>query len=230
MTKCTGPALSLFAAMCAAPAAATGDSERGAALYEECAACHMIGEGARNRIGPHLNGVFGRHAAGVDEFSYSKDMARAGADGLVWGYETLDAYIANPRALVTRTRMSYDGMADPADRADLIAYLRDFSASPRDIPEAAPTAEMTLPASLAGVAGDPAYGEYLASECLTCHQADGADAGIPSIVGWPEDDFKAAMHGYRAKLRANQAMQLIAGTLGDEEIASLAAYFATHVQ
>lgn len=222
--------LALSLALLAAASAQGADPERGAALFAECSGCHMVGEEARNRVGPHLNGVFGRRAAGLDGYVYSQDMTRAGADGLEWTPETLDAYIANPRALVTRTRMSYRGMADPADRADLLAFLRGYSASPRDIPEAAPTAEPTLPASLAGLAGDRDYGEYLASECVTCHQADGSDAGIPSIVGWPEEDFKAALHGYRARLRANQAMQLIAATLGDEEIASLAAFFATHVE
>ncbi|SEA71516.1 c-type cytochrome [Rubrimonas cliftonensis] len=222
--------LALSLALPAAAPAPAADPERGAALFSECSGCHMVGDGARHRVGPHLNGVFGRRAAGLDGYTYSKDMIRAGADGLEWTPETLDAYIANPRALVTRTRMSYRGMKDPAERADLLAFLRGYSASPRDIPEAPPTAEPTLPAALAGVAGDRDYGEYLASECVTCHQADGSDAGIPSIVGWPEEDFKAALHGYRAKLRANQAMQLIAATLGDEEIASLATFFATHAQ
>jgi cytochrome c len=60
---------------------------------------------------------------------------------------------------------------------------------------------------------------------VTCHQADGGADGIPAIVGWPEEHFKAALHGYRIKARANEAMQLVAATLTDEDIAALAAYF-----
>jgi cytochrome c len=220
----------LAAALSAQTAAQAADPERGAELFEDCAVCHMIGQGAENAVGPHLNGLFGRRAATIDAFDYSDDLARAGADGLVWTAETLDVYIQYPRNLVTRTAMAYGGMEDAADRADLLAYLRQFSASPRDIPEAPPTAEPMMPASLRDLRGDPAYGEYLASECLTCHQEDGDYDGIPPIVGWPEEHFKAALHGYRIKARANEAMQLIAGSLTDEDIAALAVWFGSHVE
>ncbi len=215
----------MAAAALGAAAAFAADAERGAALFDDCAGCHMIGKGAGNAVGPHLNGLFGRRAASVEGFAYSDGLRRAAADGLVWSAETLDVYIQYPRNLVTRTAMNYDGMADAADRADLLAYLRRFSASPRDIPEAAPTARPHLPEALRALRGDPAYGEYLASECVTCHQADGGDAGIPSITGWPEAYFKAALHGYRIRAPANEAMQLIASTLTDEDIAALAAFF-----
>lgn len=75
--------------------------------------------------------------------------------------------------------------------------------------------------------GDAEYGAYLSSECTTCHQADGEDKGIPSIVRWPEKDFVLAMRDYRAGIRTHPVMNMIAGRLGDEEIAALAAYFAT---
>ena len=66
----------------------------------------------------------------------------------------------------------------PADQADLVAYLRTFSASPANIPEADPTARATdhdLDPAILAIQGDPEYGEYLSSECLTCHRGDGAD-------------------------------------------------------
>ncbi|MEL7098871.1 MAG: hypothetical protein AAGM84_08595 [Pseudomonadota bacterium] len=75
--------------------------------------------------------------------------------------------------------------------------------------------------------GDPDYGAYLAGECTTCHQTSGSYDGIPVITGWDALFFKIAMHEYRAKQRENPVMQTIAARLGDEEIASLAAYFAT---
>ena len=125
--------------------------------------------------------------------------------------------------------MSFRGLKKAKDRRDLIAFLRTFSDDPANIPEADPTAQGTLhdldPAILA-LKGDPEYGEYLSGECTTCHQADGGDAGIPSIILWPEADFVAAMHAYKSKQRKHPVMQMIAGRLADDEIAALAAYFA----
>ncbi len=76
-------------------------------------------------------------------------------------------------------------------------------------------------------AGDAAFGEYLSGECVTCHSPVGADKGIPSIVGWPTDQFAAVMSSYRDKTRDNEIMQTIAGRLTKEEVEALAAYFAT---
>lgn len=208
-----------------------GDAESGASLFtQQCKACHQIGEGAVNRVGPQLNGVFGRRAGSAADFTYSKSMARMGADGLNWTLETLDAYIENPKALVSGTRMSYRGMEDPEARAALMAFLRDWSDKPQNIPEAEPTALKTNPdlsPEILAIQGDPEYGEYLASECQTCHQADGSDQGIPSVTGWPAEDFVVAMHAYKQKLRPHPVMQMMAGRLNEEEIAALAAYFAT---
>ena len=205
-----------------------GDAARGEALFRECSACHQVGTDATNRVGPHLNDIFGRKAGSVEGFRYSKGLARMGADGLVWSFDTLDAYVENPKALVSDTRMSYRGMKDEADRADLLAYLRDFSASPANIPESQPTArasEVELSPETLAIVGDKAYGEYLSSECLTCHQRSGANEGIPGIVGWPIEDFVIAMHAYKRQIRPHPVMQMMAGRLSDEEIAALAAYF-----
>lgn len=77
-------------------------------------------------------------------------------------------------------------------------------------------------------AGDRALGEYLASECTTCHQISGhRDGRIPAIVGWPEDQFIAVVESYRDKHRDNPIMQTIASRLSNEEVAALAAYFGS---
>lgn len=206
-----------------------GDVARGKKLFEKCAGCHQVGNGAENGIGPVLNGLFGRSAGSVDGFRYSKAFTRAGAKGLEWHADTLASFIAKPKALVPGTRMSFDGYEDPGDQADLVAYLRTFSASPADIPEADATARPTdhdVDPGILAVGGDAEYGEYLASECTTCHQTDGADEGIPSIVLWPEEDFVVAMQAYKSKMRVHPVMNMVAGRLNDEEIAALAAYFA----
>lgn len=205
-----------------------GDPARGEAVYRKCVSCHMIGPDATNRTGPPLNEIFGRRAAAVDGFTYSEGLRREGADGLVWNAETLDVYIENPRSLVTRTRMNFAGIADPGERADLIAYLRRYSVSPRDIPESAPSAMARDPdvaPEILAIVGDPDYGEYLSGECVTCHQASGADKGIPSITGWPADVFVTVMHAYKTEARPHPVMRMMAGKLSDEEIAALAAYF-----
>jgi cytochrome c len=108
--------------------------------------------------------------------------------------------------------------------------LREWSDRPQNIPEAEPTARKTdhdLDPAILALKGDPDYGEYLSSECSTCHQRDGSDQGIPSITGWPEEDFVVAMHAYKQKLRPHPVMQMMASRLNNEEIAALAAYFAT---
>jgi len=226
--------LALLAAAVSFPAAAAdliGDADRGAALFQrQCSACHRIGPDATNRVGPQLNGLFGRRAGTSPGFTYSRSMARMGNDGLTWTLETLDAYVGNPKALVSGTRMAYKGLKDDGQRADLLAFLREHSDRPRDIPEAEPTARKTLPdlaPEILAIEGDAEYGAYLSSECSTCHQRDGTDRGIPSITLWPEEDFVIAMHAYKAKLRPHPVMQMMAGRLSNEEIAALAAYFAT---
>ncbi len=220
-------ALAVLTVLVAARAQAA-DPQRGKVLYQECKRCHQAGRGARHRIGPHLNDVFGRRAASLARFRYSPAMKKAGAGGLVWTEATLDAFVANPRKLVPRSRMSYAGMPAAGDRADLLAWLRTLSAARSGLPAAEPTMtvdEFGLDPKLLGVAGDPEYGAYLASECITCHRPDGADEGIPSIVGWPVEDFVITLQAYKHGKRRHQAMQTIARRLSDEEIASLAVYF-----
>lgn len=222
-----------LAAGAAAPAGAEliGDAALGAALFrQQCSACHQIGEGARNHVGPHLNGIFGRRAGALPGFGYSRSMDLMGKDGLTWTLATLDAYVENPRALVSGTRMAYLGLKDQAARQNVLAYLRNHSDMPQDIPEAEPTARASvpvLPPEVLSIVGDVEFGEYLAAECLTCHRRDGSDSGIPAITGWPAEDFVVAMHAYRQKLRPNPVMQMMAGRLADDEIAALAAYFET---
>ena len=205
-----------------------GNVERGAKVFQVCQSCHAIGPGATHLVGPHLNEVFGRVAGSLSDFKYSEGLRAAGVNGMRWDAEHLAAYIENPIALVTGTNMRFGGVASAEDRDDLIAFLRAYSASPRDIPESLPTAlarDPDVDPQILAIKGDPEYGEYLASECVTCHQSDGADRGIPSIVGWPTKQFVIVMHAYKSAARPNPVMQLIAANLADEDIAALAAYF-----
>ncbi|WP_323036783.1 c-type cytochrome [Pararhodobacter sp.] len=212
-------------------AAPLGDAAAGAVVFNrDCAFCHEIGPDAANRVGPQLNRIYDRGAGSLEDVRYSRGLIRMGVDGLVWTYETLDAYIANPRALVSGTRMSYRGLRDETERHDLLAYLRAYSEQPQNIPESAPTARRTMPdlsPETLQIEGDREYGEYLAAECTTCHQLSGTDDGIPAITGWLAEDFVVAMHAYKQGLRPHPVMQMMAQRLDAEQIAALAAYFAT---
>ncbi len=80
--------------------------------------------------------------------------------------------------------------------------------------------------TILAITGDPAYGAYLAGECVTCHRASGG-AGIPQIAGLPADYFVTALVEYRSGLRDNEVMVTTASRLGDAEIAALAAHFSS---
>lgn len=104
-------------ALSASAAAAAGDPARGEALYARCAACHAL---AQDRVGPRHCGLLGRRAGGVAGFDYSPAMKKS---GIVWNEKTLDRFLANPMKAVPGTTMTYAGVNNPAQRADLIAYL-----------------------------------------------------------------------------------------------------------
>lgn len=211
-----------------ANAQANGDAARGETAFQQCSGCHQVGQGAEDRIGPHLNHIFDRAAGEAEDYRYSNGFKRAADGGLKWDYATLDAFIENPRALVSQTRMSFRGIEDAGERADLLAYLRIYSDNPQDIPESAPTAQAVdheVAPEVLAIVGDPAYGEFLSGECTSCHQTSGAGDGIPSITQWPDEDFVTAMHAYKDGVRAHPVMQMMASRLSNEEIAALAAYF-----
>lgn len=223
MTKKPSLIATVAAVFLAATAHAEADLEAGAKVFSKCKACHQIGADAKNRVGPHLNGLDGRTAGSLTDFRFSQSMIKAGEAGLVWTDETLDGFLTDPRGYVPKTKMSFRGIKDPEDRANLIAYLDSFSpgmaAHGADVPH-------DLDPAILALVGDKEYGEYLSSDCKTCHQEDGSEKGIAPITGWPVDDFVYVMHGYKNKHRDHPVMQMMAGRLSNEEIAALAAYFA----
>ena len=101
---------------------AQADPSAGERLYRACSACHKLEQGA-NGTGPYLFGIVGRPKHSADGFGYSSAMLeQEGA----WTPENLNAFLENPRGYVPGTSMSYNGMRDIGDRADLIAYLATF--------------------------------------------------------------------------------------------------------
>ncbi len=116
-----------FAAFAGATSVLADDPEAGKKVFAKCAACHAVGEGAKNRVGPHLNDVIGRKAGAIEDYKYSKAMMEAGAGGLVWDEDNLKAYLANPRGLVKGTKMAFAGLKSEDDLSNVIAYLETFS-------------------------------------------------------------------------------------------------------
>ena len=102
---------------------AEGDAGRGERVFNQCRACHKLEDGA-NATGPHLYGVVGRDIGAVDGFGYSGALSEQGAEA--WTPETLYAFLEAPRSWAPGTTMSYSGLSDPEDRANLIAYLSTF--------------------------------------------------------------------------------------------------------
>jgi cytochrome c len=107
----------LLSAAISAPAMA-GDPVHGQELYESrCIACHSPDA---NRVGPRHRGVVGRVSGTVPDFNYSKALKTA---QVTWDEQSLDQWLTNPQAFIPGQKMNFR-VSDPADRADLIAYLR----------------------------------------------------------------------------------------------------------
>jgi cytochrome c len=111
-------ALSILAGRAAGPAVAA-DVEAGKTAFKKCALCHTT-EAGKNKIGPSLFGIVGRKSATLENFSYSEGMKKFDH---TWDEETLDTYLADPRATVPGTKMIFPGIKDKAERDDVIAYL-----------------------------------------------------------------------------------------------------------
>lgn len=105
-----------------APAKAQ-DAEAGKSVFGQCRACHAVGEGAKNGVGPQLNGLIGRKAGSVEGYNYSEANKNSGK---VWDEATFTTYIKDPKGQMPGTKMVYAGLKDDTRIANLIAYLKTF--------------------------------------------------------------------------------------------------------
>ena len=114
------------AALCAAAAPAmAADPAAGEKAFAVCKACHKVGEGAKNGVGPTLNGVVGRAAGSSEGFNYSDAMK---ASGITWDEASLAEYVKNPKEKVPGNKMAFAGVKDDTKLADIIAFLGQFNA------------------------------------------------------------------------------------------------------
>ena len=110
----------------ALPAFAEGDPAKGKKVFRKCKACHTVGEKAKNKIGPILNGVIEREIASVEGFKYSKPALAMKEEGFAWTVEALDAYLTKPKSIIKGGKMAFVGLRKAKDRENVIAYLRTF--------------------------------------------------------------------------------------------------------
>ena len=101
--------------------------QAGERVFKRCSACHAVGEGAKNKSGPHLNGLFGRPVGSVDGFRYSNVFKDALAEGRVWDEAELEAFLADPKGYMAGTKMSFSGLKKSEDQAAIAAYLNSFA-------------------------------------------------------------------------------------------------------
>ncbi len=184
-------AAALVATSFAAAPLAAQSVEDGEKVFNKCKACHQIGEGAKNRSGPILTGVFGRDAGTVDGFKYSKSLLAAAEAGLVWDAETLDAWLTDPSKFLkaflddkkAKAKMTLK-LRKEDDRANVIAYLGTFSTVSNDVPadgfcivnaSAEPHVFTTESREGARQLAELAPGDRL------CASGTGADDGIVSV-------------------------------------------------
>jgi cytochrome c len=118
-------AIAFVAALAATQSAQAGDPAMGEQVFKQCLPCHSIGPGAKNKVGPVLNGIDGRHSGTAPEFSYS---AANKDSGITWDEAAFKDYIKDPRAKIPGTKMIFPGIKDATQADNLWAYLKQFGA------------------------------------------------------------------------------------------------------
>ena len=114
----SGNIMALFASTSAAD---------GAKVFKKCSACHSIGKGDPNKIGPNIFGVLNRKAGSISDYKYSKAMA---AYGKVWSFEEMNGFLTKPKDWIKGTKMSFMGLKSAKDRAAVILYMNENTDNP----------------------------------------------------------------------------------------------------
>lgn len=125
MTNLQAYVLAVFLVAGSAGVAGAQDAALGEKVFLKCKACHQIGEGAKNAVGPALTGIVGRTAGTYPGYTYSDANKNS---GITWDVATLKDYLKNPRAKIPGTKMIFPGLPKDEDIDNVIAYLKQFGA------------------------------------------------------------------------------------------------------
>jgi cytochrome c len=123
MKTTTLAALTVIASSAIASSALAQDAAAGKTSFNKCLACHAIGEGAKNKVGPELNGLDGRKSGSVEGYSYSESNKNS---GITWSKDTFLDYIKDPKAKIPGTKMIFAGIKNENEANNLWAYLSQF--------------------------------------------------------------------------------------------------------
>jgi cytochrome c len=126
MTRLTLSALMAFTSLTLAASGALADDPdlaAGKSSFNKCLACHAIGEGAKNKVGPELNGLDGRHSGTAEGYSYSDANKNS---GITWSKDQFLDYIKDPKAKIPGTKMAFAGIKNEKEAGDLWAYISQF--------------------------------------------------------------------------------------------------------
>jgi len=177
---------------------ASADPAAGEAAARKCTGCHNFAQGAGNKQGPELYGVVGRPEGAHPDFAYSDALLAHKANGDVWSYENLNAFLTSPKGYAPGTKMSFPGIKDDKERAGVIAYLATLSATPVPFPapaaaapaaDAAPAATEAAPAATeaapAATEAAPAATEAPAVETPTTTATETPVQGTPAPAETP---------------------------------------------
>ena len=108
----------------AAPVALAQDVAAGKTSFNKCMACHAVGEGAKNKVGPELNGLDGRHSGTAEGYSYSDANKNS---GITWNEAQFKDYIKDPKAKIPGTKMVFAGIKNEKEAGDLWAFLAQYN-------------------------------------------------------------------------------------------------------
>jgi cytochrome c len=199
-------------------ALAEGDAAKGEKVFKKCKACHAVGEGAKNKVGPQLNNLFGRTAGTAEGFKYSKAVIAKGEEGLVWTEETLAEYLKKPKKYIPKNKMAFGGLKKDADLENINAYLKQFSEGDQSSAPADDTKDMAAkpekPAEEAMAEENPEFseavlnndeiitagGEIWGSQCRHCHGKNAYPGKAPKLKPRkykPDFVFDRVTNGFR---------------------------------
>ena len=165
----------------------TADASKGAEVFKKCAACHTINVGGAAGVGPNLHGVLGK---GVAQGGYAYSDALKGVGGS-WSFENMDAWLKSPRKFAEGTKMTFAGLSNPQDRANILAYLNSQGSN---LPLPPPPAAGADPKAAADTGGNTAAATNAVEADVRGETGNIGNTGTPAS-GAPSIDPEAARKG-----------------------------------